>query len=384
VTDKTLLAELELAQSLLLALVEDSGDDDYRRQFHPDLSPLGWHLGHCVYVECHWLHERLRGDASVTAPIASLYMPPTTPKPERGALLPPRPALLTWARELQDFNRHYLENLPAALAGHELLADDYLLHFLVQHHGQHYETMLMVLTQQALQAPAGDFEPAVPLVARAPDEGRVEMPGGHYRIGGEPPVAFDNEVPPQHAELGPFAIGIRPVSNAGYLAFMEDGGYRRGDLWDEAGRAWLQDSGAQCPDHWRRSRAGHWYGVGNRGPYELAPDEPVLGISHHEASAFAHWAGARLPHEYQWEAACRSGRLEQTGRAWEWCANSFHPYEGYTPFPYDDYSQPWFDGGHYSLRGGSLHTRPAVKRPSFRNFYQADKRHVFAGLRLAW
>ena len=76
--------------------------------------------------------------------------------------------------------------------------------------------------------------------------------------------------------------------------------------------------------------------------------------------------------------------LEQTGRVWEWCSNSFHAYEGFTPFPYEEYSGPWFDDRHYSLRGGSLHTRPAIKRPSFRNFFEADKRHVFAGLRLVY
>ena len=84
------------------------------------------------------------------------------------------------------------------------------------------------------------------------------------------------------------------------------------------------------------------------------------------------------------EVACRLQRLEQTGRAWEWCDNSFYPYDGFRPFPYEEYSAPWFNGNHYSLRGGSLHTRPAIRRPSFRNFYQPDKRHIFAGLRLVY
>jgi len=384
VSRDALIEELALAQSLVHALVEDCDADSYRRQFHPDLSPMGWHLGHCVYVECYWLHEQLRGDDSVTAPIAGLYMPPTTPKPEHGKRLPPQDALLLWAQELQAFNRHYLQKLPPELTAHPLLEDDYLLHFLIQHYSQHYETLLMILTQKALQAPADGFEPATPLLGSPLDDRRVEVPGGHYRVGGDRPVAFDNEVPPQHAELGPFSISTRPVSNAEFLAFIEAGGYEDDALWQESGRAWRRQTGASHPDHWRQSASGLWYGVGIRGPYELAPDEPVLGLSHHEADAFARWAGARLPHEYQWEAACRSGRLEQTGRAWEWCANTFHPYAGFAPFPYDGYSKPWFDETHYTLRGGSLHTRPAIKRPSFRNFHRADKRHIFAGLRLAW
>jgi iron(II)-dependent oxidoreductase len=76
--------------------------------------------------------------------------------------------------------------------------------------------------------------------------------------------------------------------------------------------------------------------------------------------------------------------MEDSGHVWEWCANTFFPYPGFKPFPYDEYSLPWFDGQHYSLRGGSRHTRRDLRRCSFRNFYTPEKRHVFAGVRLAW
>lgn len=101
---EALITELGQAQALLVALAEDVDETTFRSQYHPDLSPLGWHLGHCVFTECLWLHEKLRGDDSVTKPIADLYTPPRTPKPERGKLLPPRQALLDWAKELQAFN----------------------------------------------------------------------------------------------------------------------------------------------------------------------------------------------------------------------------------------------------------------------------------------
>ncbi|MEA2078614.1 MAG: DinB family protein [Pseudomonadota bacterium] len=103
-----LITELEQTQSLLLALAEDSDETTLRGQFHSDLSPLGWHLGHCVFVESLWLHEKIRGDDSATRPIAELYTPPHTPKGERGKLLPPKHTLLAWARELQAFNLHTL------------------------------------------------------------------------------------------------------------------------------------------------------------------------------------------------------------------------------------------------------------------------------------
>jgi iron(II)-dependent oxidoreductase len=76
--------------------------------------------------------------------------------------------------------------------------------------------------------------------------------------------------------------------------------------------------------------------------------------------------------------------LEQTGHVWEWCNNCFYPYAGFQSFPYKEYSQPWFNDNHYTLRGGSLHTRPGIKRASFRNFHAPEKRHIFAGLRLVW
>lgn len=381
---EALIEELGQTQSLLLALGEEVDEATFCSQYHPDLSPLGWHLGHCVFVECLWLHDKIRGDDSVTAPIADFYTPPRTPKAERGRLLPPQSALLAWASELQAFNLHYLRNLRPEWRRHPLLENDYLIHFLIQHNSQHYETMLMVLTQKTLHEHRIDntIDQGLEAVPLRPQ--RVEIAAGHYRIGGDAPLAYDNELPKQRAELGPFTVGRYPVSNAEYLAFMEDAGYSREELWTTQGRAWCTRKRLQAPDHWRRNESGAWYAVGLHGSYALGIEEPVYGISYHEASAFATWAGGQLPHEYQWEAACRVGLLEQTGRVWEWCRNPFHPYQGFEPFPYPEYSLPWFDDRHITLRGGSLHTRPSIKRPSFRNFYEADKRHIFAGLRLVF
>lgn len=374
------------AQALVLELARAADEATLRSQYHPDLSPLGWHLGHCVFVECLWLHQQVRGDDSVTTPIADLYIPPRTPKAERGRRLPARAALLAWAAEMQAFNRTLARRLRADKPRHPLMDDDYLIHFLSQHNCQHHETMVMILNCKALGGPAGEAQtPHPPLRARAPERDHTaRLPAGHYRVGGRAPVAFDNELPAHETELASFRIGRRPLDNAAYLAFMEDGGYRDRSLWSEEGWHWRRRAAVEHPYHWRRDPAGHWYGIDMHGDHALVAEEPVSGISHFEASACARWAGARLPHEYEWEAACRSGLLERTGQVWEWCATAFHPYPGYRSFPYPEYSQPWFDGRHYSLRGGSLHTAPAIKRPSFRNFYEADKRHIFAGLRLVY
>jgi iron(II)-dependent oxidoreductase len=384
VSSAALLNELRLAQELVTALLETLQDDSYRRQYHPDLSPLGWHLGHCTYTECYWLQEIVLGDDRFTAPVADIYIAGMTPKPERGARLPPIDVLIQWALGMQSLNAETLDTAPAALVEHPLMQDDYLLHFLIQHYSQHYENMLAVLTQRALAIATPDFQASQPITSCPTRQDRVSVQPGHYRVGGTAPVACDNELPAQQATLGPFEIARNPVSNSEYLAFMEDGGYASAAHWSDTGWQWQQQYKAGSPEHWRQDSAGNWCGIGVRGAYELDGSDALHGISQHEAAAFARWAGGRLPHEHQWEVACRLQFLEQTGRVWEWCHNPFYPYAGFKAFPYKEYSQPWFDDDHYSLRGGSLHTRPAVKRASFRNFHTPEKRHIFAGLRLAW
>ena len=376
-----LLDELRLSRELVTALIEPLDDDSSRRQYHPDLSPLGWHLGHCTWVESHWLQATIVGDDRYTRPVQALYTPADTPKSERGARLPALDALLQWTAALQAINDELLEAAPLRLLEHGLMQDNYLLYFLIQHYSQHYETMLMSLTQRACQADNGTCPDGIPLEAHVPDTTRVDVQPGHYRVGGTPPGAYDNELPPQQVTLGPFSIARQPVSNSEYLAFMQDGGYRRAELWSEPGWQWQQQHTHSHPNHWRQDEAGNWYGIAARGAYRLAADEPVSGLSFHEAEACACWAGGCLPHEHQWEVACHLQLLEDTGRAWEWCGNHFYPYAGFHAFPYDGYSQPWFDDNHYSLRGGSLHTRPSIKRASFRNYYRPDRRHIFAGLR---
>jgi len=264
------------------------------------------------------------------------------------------------------------------------MQDNYLLHFLIQHYNQHYETMLSALTQRALLEDPQESRVTTPFKALQPITDDIHIQPGHYKVGGRAPTAYDNELPAQKVTLGPYSIARKPVSNSEFLAFMDAGGYRTQSLWSNAGWQWRSQLTASCPDHWRQDETGHWYGMGVRGAYELDGTDVVHGISHHEACAYATWAGGRLPHEHQWEVACRLHLLEQTGRAWEWCQNPFYPYEGYQAFPYEDYSPPSFDNGHYTLRGGSFHTRPAIKRPSFRNFHEPFKRHIFAGLRLVW
>lgn len=384
-----LIDELGGAQRCLRELGARAGPEHFRRQFHADLSPAGWHLGHCAWTEDYWIGQRLLGDDSGTRALADLYIPARAPKATRGDRLPDWEALMRWVAGRQDHNRERLLALMHEPDPQPLLRRAYLPRFLLQHTAQHCETLCLLLRQlQARLAertpPASPLPMPAPAPAPSARDGRV-LPAGRYRIGAPADSgAYDNELPAHEIDLDTVALARAPVSNAEYLGFMRAGAYADGDLWDTAGEAWLRRHRCEAPEHWRRDPRGNWYEIGLDGPAPLPAQAPVEGLSLHEARAFARWAGARLPHEYEWEVACRLGLLQTWGRVWEWCDNPLHPYPGFRAFPYAGYSSTWFDGAHLVLRGGGRHTLAAVRRPSFRNFYQADKRHIGAGLRLAW
>jgi gamma-glutamyl hercynylcysteine S-oxide synthase len=382
-TRLTTLAQLRGIHNRLRALVLPLDEAEIRQQFHPELSPIGWHLGHCCFIENYWLREGVQGDNSKTGHLHDLYFPERSPKAERGGKLPDKEKLLEQTLADHEQNLLLLSGMAEPLQENRLLEDDYLPFFLIQHHVQHYETMLMVLTQRAYARHRQDFFPQQHLTGKAPIEDYISLPECTYPVGGALPMAFDNELPAHSPELSPFAIRRMPVSNAEYLGFMEAGAYENQAFWSEEGWAWLAKQPVSCPEHWRQDARGWWYGLSKDGPCELPPDEPVYGINHYEAEAFARYAGGRLPHEHEWEAAKQLHSLQQTGVVWEWCENPFAPYPDYISFPYDRYSKAWFDDHHYVLKGGSRYTRPIIKRPSFRNFYTPDKRHIFAGCRLA-
>lgn len=383
-TSLTTMIRLRAIQNKTRELYQGMDDVTYRSQFHDDLSPLGWHLGHCMFIENYWLHEVVRGDNRYTKKASKLYIPENCPKPKRGGKLPKLHKLLQEIQQQQDDNDIFLLEMMPPVSEHPLFKDEYLQNFIIQHYAQHYETMQMILNQIAINKHQGDYQPGTPLLSQPLIEEYVMVDGDEYEIGGESTMSYDNELPRHRRVLERFRIASKPVSNGEYLNFIEHGGYHDRRLWSDAGWQWREEQNIEQPEHWRRNWRGEWYGVKHQGPFDLEADAPVYGISYYEAQAFSNWAEARLPHESEWEAAVRAERLHHTGQVWEWCQNVFYPYQGFRAFPYDEYSKPWFDDNHYVLRGASHHTRPEIRRASFRNFFNPDKRHVFAGLRLVF
>lgn len=352
-----------------VALAASLPDADLRTQYHPLLSPLGWHVGHCAFIETLWVQGALLGKSRDVDSWQPLYQPEMAYKPGRGERLPQRDALLEWCRERHGENIAVLADPPARLRRHHLLRDHYLHRFLLQHYAQHLETMDYVRAQRDAAC--------LPVSGREPPGGEADrwavLAAGRYRVGCAAIGAYDNEKTPHHVHLAGARLARRPVSNDEFARFMADGGYDRRELWESAGWRWRENHGVNRPGYWRVTED----------EVPAYPRAAVLGLSHYEATAYARWARARLPHEHEWEAAHELELLDGVGTAWEWCANAFYPYPGFRPFPYEGYSRPWFDGEHYVLKGASPATRPSVRRASFRNFYTRDIRHVFSGLRLA-
>ena len=355
--------------------------EDFNIQYHPDLSPLGWHLGHCVYTETHWIREQLLNISSPDQKLKSHYVPELANKSQRGEALPDHSELCQWAKERQQENLQLITNYQNS-NNHPLMQHDFLLHFLIQHYAQHFEVMHMILMQKGLQE-CVDFEVKQPLSSSELNISSVQLKAGRYNIGSQTDfLPYDNEYPAHEFQIDDINIAEQAVSNGEFLSFMEQSAYQNPEYWSQDGWRWKEKFDISCPEFWLRDNHQNWFGVDIDGPQDLEPAHPVWGLNHYEAQAFSNWSGSRLPHEYEWEAAKQNDCLKNTGEVWEWCQNSFHPYPEFEAFPYDGYSMPYFDGSHFVMKGTSRYTEYVIQRSSFRNYYQADKRHQFAGCRL--
>jgi ergothioneine biosynthesis protein EgtB len=230
--------------------------------------------------------------------------------------------------------------------------------------------------------------------------------GGLRRVGFEGTgFAFDNETPAHEVFLYPFEIGSRLVTNSEYITFIRDGGYTRPELWLSDGWDTVLANRWSAPQYWEE-RDGEWFTMTMSGMQSVAPNEPVCHVSYYEVDAYARWAGARLPTEFEWEIAARDvpkdGNLLERGTlqpqpaepyaditqlfgdVWEWTASPYSPYPGFSPLAgaLGEYNGK-FMCNQMVLRGGSCATPASHIRATYRNFFPPPARWQFMGIRLA-
>ena len=381
-----LIIELSRLHDKIQCLTTSLDDNEYRKQYHPDLSPLGWHYGHIIYIENLWFRNTVLNQNVLKESDHQLYNPQNTPKYLRGKALPHNNMLLEHGQQQFNDNVALLHNLSTKSTKHHLMKNAYLLKFILQHHTLHLETMKMVITQKHIQETMTNdngYTLNGNSLKQATQVNKDPLPfeSKQYQIGGKDNWSFDNELPHHSINLDTFAINRSPVSNAEYLGFMEAGGYQEERYWSTEGFLWLQKSKVEAPDGWCYQNG--WFQANPEGYHSIDPNAAVCGICYHEAQAFANYANARLPHEYEREVS--HPQLEKNSDTWEWCLNNFHPYSGFNSFPYHEYSAPWFNKKHHVLRGGCRFNEVDFHlRASFRNFYEKHKRHIFSGIRLAY
>jgi ergothioneine biosynthesis protein EgtB len=389
--------------------------EDQLVQSMPDASPTKWHLAHTTwFFETFVLSQAQPGYRPVDARYAYLFnsyyeaVGPRQPRPRRGALT--RPSL----DEVRAYRDAIDERMDALLA--RAPEDGDLLDRIelgLQHEQQHQELILTDIHHALWSNPLRPAyrprsRPRDGAAAAVPALEWTSHPGGLVEIGHEgPEFAFDNERPRHRTFLEPFRLARRAVTAGDYLRFVEDGAYRRPDLWLSDGWAAVQEHGWAAPQYWELGSDG-WSEFTLDGTQPIRLDAPVAHVSYYEAEAFARWAGARLPTEAEWEtvaAGCpvagnflESGALaprqadgdaagppaQMFGDVWEWTASAYLPYPRFRPLEgaLGEYNGK-FMSGQMVLRGGSCFTPRSHIRVSYRNFFPPGARWQMSGIRLA-
>jgi len=388
--------------------------EDYVVQSMPDASPTKWHLAHTTwFFETFVLKQAVPGYRPFHPQFEYLFNSYYNAvgsqffRPHRGRLTRPTVAEVRRYREQVDGAMlGLLGRLDRVPAGS--LRDVVALG--LNHEQQHQELILTDLKHllscnplhpvyRETEQSATDHVPALEWY-RGPD-GVVEA--GFTGDG----FAFDNESPRHRVFLQPFQLASRLVTCGEYRAFMEEGGYRRAELWLSDGWNAVRERGWNAPLYWK-DRESEWWTMTLSGFRAVRDAEPVCHVSYYEADAYARWAGARLPSETEWEvvavAAPREGNFLEDGRfhptpvrsrdaagpaqlygdVWEWTGSTYAPYPGYRPVPgaLGEYNAK-FMCNQLVLRGGSCATPRLHIRPTYRNFFPPDARWQFSGIRLA-
>ncbi|HHP7231737.1 MAG TPA: SUMF1/EgtB/PvdO family nonheme iron enzyme [Xenococcaceae cyanobacterium] len=400
-TKATILQALVLCRQQTLTLFADLNRDLFIQQFHPDFSPIGWHLGHIAFTEAYWILEYLGQYPPLFPEYHQLFAADGLAKVARQNL----PPLKTIKEYLAIVRSKVLNYLEAESTGEQ----ERLWWWLIQHESQHNETISLVW--QLSKVNSHNFyreKPSKQTETSTINFDMVSIEAGEFIRGNDEIQAHDNERPKHQLYLASYAIDRYPVTCQQYQEFMLADGYKNPHYWSKEGWQWLQNNSVSQPLYWQNSSA--WQ------------QHPVCGVNYYEAEAYANFVGKRLPTEAEWEKAAQFeimvlknwqqkqlaalnnqnnqlfntvpvnadsetesiwGCYSMLGNVWEWTASWFSGYQGFKHYLYPGYSQVYFDRQHRVLKGGSWATLPWALRSSFRNWYHPWVREIFAGFRCA-
>ncbi|HKW15884.1 MAG TPA: ergothioneine biosynthesis protein EgtB [Terriglobales bacterium] len=392
-------------RSTTLRLTEPFSAEDQMLQSMPDCSPAKWHLAHTTWFFETFILNQLSGYRSFDPSFKQLfnsYYKQLGSHPYRGSRgLMSRPSL----QDVHAYRAHVDEAMLRHLdAPDERTAS--LIELGLNHEQQHQELIVTDMKHALWSMPLRPERVNQPrAITSSTPISWVDFEGGIHEIGyaGES-FAFDNEGPRHKILLQPFSIASRLVTNAEYLEFMNDGGYRRPELWLSDGWDVVNAQGWHSPLYWEEED-GTWSEFTFDGLRELDLSAPVCHVSYYEADAFAHWSKARLPREEEWEVAAASARRKGTflesrklhpqpsageglaqifGDVWEWTASPYVAYPGFRPAAgaIGEYNGK-FMCNQFVLRGGSCATPEGHIRATYRNFFPPHARWQFMGIRLA-
>lgn len=372
-------------RSRTVELCEPLEIEDYIPQPVIDVSPPKWNIAHTTWFFEEMILKKFTAGYEVFDPdfgflFNSYYntIGERTARDHRGDLSRPT------VKKVFEYREYVDEKMLELLAANDSDELGELVILGCNHEQQHQELFLTDLkytfsVNPLFPAYREGFNPEE--ISDAPAGGGfLDIEGGIYEIGyvGDG-FCFDNELARHEVLLRDFSIANRLVTNGEFLEFIEDGGYRRHELWHAEGWDWVNREQVNAPLYWNK-RDGEWHFFTLGGLRKLPPEAPLCHVSFYEASAFAEWKGARLPTEFEWEAANEKFRW---GLRWEWTNSAYLPYPGF--------SKPGGAVGEYNgkfminqmvLRGGSVATPEGHSRPSYRNFFHPHLRWQFTGIRL--
>ncbi len=412
--DKAIQVRFNEVRALTVAICKPLIPEDYVVQPIVDTSPPKWHLGHTTwFFESFILEEYLPGyqiyDSGFAFVFNSYYegKGKRILRTDRGNLSRPD------TKEVYNY-RTYVDTHMKELLSTEDTRDPEiaaLIEIGLNHEQQHQELLLA-----DIKFILGN-NPLLPqFVCNQRSREKINsdeccflpVESGVYEIGHEGDgFSFDNELGRHKVYVEGFEIASQLVSNGEYMQFISEGGYENFSFWLEEGWQWVKENEIDKPMYWHKE-AGEWKHYTFSGLLQIDTDEPVMHVSFFEADAFARWKGMRLPTEFEWEVAAKMydpvisedhtllkiDRLFPyktnkagpvfVGCAWQWTNSAYLPYPKFKP--------PLGALGEYNgkfminqmvLRGGSFATPFSHIRHSYRNFYHADKRMLFSGIRLA-